>query len=242
MARLTRQEILKEDRFMLVVDRTRHFFIRHRKQFSWSLSLAGGSGLLAMAFFYYSAQQEEQSKDELATALTTYHAPISQAAKSKTPEADVRVAFATSARKYEQALVELRGVITRHGTRSAGKIATYFAGLCLHELDRNPEAIKQLKPLSREASDLGALALAALARIYEDSLELAKATDAYEQLVDRDALTTPGETTAMHLALLYERQDKNKEAVEIYEKVIKNFPDSRFSSQAEQRLKKIAPY
>jgi len=241
LARLTRQEILKEDRFMLVVDRIRHFFIKHRIQLSWGLAFAGAGGLLAIAFFFYSAQQEEQSKDELAMALTTYHAPISQAAKSKTPGVDVRVTFATSARKYEQALVELREVITRYGTRSAGKIATYFAGLCLHQLDRNPEAIKQLKPLSRETSDFGALALAALARIYEDSLDLAKATDAYEQLVDRDALTTPGETTAMHLALLYERQDKNKEAVEIYEKIIKNFPDSSFSSQAEQRLKKITP-
>jgi tetratricopeptide (TPR) repeat protein len=239
LARLTRQEILKEDRFMMVVDQFRHFFANNRSEILRGLSAAGVVAVFVAAFYYYSAKQEGQSKEELAKALTTYHAPVSQggeAASSSSPDS-----IATSTRNYEKALVELQGVIARHDTRPAGKIATYYAGLCLHRLDRNAEAISQLEPLSQEQTDFGALALAALGRIYEDSADIAKATEVYQQLVDRNALTTPGDRLAMHMALLYEHQDKNEEAAKIYEKVIQDFPASPVSSEAELRLKKIAP-
>ncbi len=173
--------------------------------------------------------------------MTTYQAPVSQAGESASSSSTAPISFTTSTQKYEKALVELRGVIARHGARSAGKIAIYYAGLCLHHLDRNSEAILQLEPLSLEQTDFGALALAALGRIYEDSADIAKATEVYQQLVDRNALTTPGDTLAMHMALLYEQQDKNEEAAKIYEKVIQDFPTSPVSSEAELRLKKIAP-
>lgn len=241
MARLTRQEILKEDRFMMVVDQFHHFFTNNRSEILRGLSAFGVVAVFTGGFFYYSAKQEAQSKEELAKALSTYHAPVRETGEAASANSPDPVSFATSTQKYEKALEELQAVISSHDTRSAGKIATYYAGLCLHQLDRSPEAISQLEPLSQEQTDFGALALAALGRIYEDSDDLAKATQVYEQLVGRNALTTPGEMLAMHMALLYEQQDKNEEAAKIYEKVIKDFPTSPVSSEAELRLKKIAP-
>ncbi|MDE2962608.1 MAG: tetratricopeptide repeat protein, partial [Acidobacteriota bacterium] len=67
------------------------------------------------------------------------------------------------------------------------------------------------------------------------------ATKVYQQLVERNALTTPGETLAMQAALLYEQQDRKEQAVEMYQKVIDEFPTSPASTEAEQRLRKIDP-
>ena len=45
----------------------------------------------------------------------------------------------------------------------------------------------------------------------------------------------------MQAALLYERQDRKEQAVEMYQKVIDEFPTSPASTEAEQRLRKIDP-
>jgi tetratricopeptide (TPR) repeat protein len=238
LARLTRHEILKEDRFMMLVEELRHFFANNRSEILRGLSAAGVVGLLVAGFYYYTAKQEEHSKEELARALATYHATVGQAESSG---ATAPFFFTTSAEKYEKALSALQEVVSRHDSRAAGKIATYYSGLCLHQLDRSSEAVLLLEPLSQEQSDFGALALAALGRIYEDSADIAKATEVYRQLVDRNALTTPGQTLAMHMALLYERQNKQEQAAKMYEKVINDFPTSPASTEAEQRLRKIVP-
>lgn len=238
MARLTRHEILKEDRFMMLVDETRHFFANNRSEILRGLSAVGVVAALVAGYYYYTAKQEDQSKEELARALATYHATVG---KTESSGLTAPVFFETSTQKYEQALSELQQVISRHDSRAAGKIATYYSGLCLHQLDRSSEAVSLLEPLSQEQSDFGALALAALGRIYEDTADLTKATEVYQQLVERNALTTPGETLAMQAALLYERQDRKEQAVEMYQKVIDEFPTSPASTEAEQRLRKIDP-
>ncbi len=240
MARLTRQELLEKDSFMVLVEKIRQFFVDYRKQLLRSLAFIGVVLIFFLGFLYYSARQEENSRNELALALEIYRTPVTKDIAGSPPGGN-NASFATSTEKYQKALEQLQGIASRHKTRSAGKIATYYVGLCLSELKRTEGAIIQLKSLSQEESDYGALALAALAKVYRDSGDLEAETKTYQQLVDRDALTTPSETTAMHLARLYELQKNQKRAIEIYEKVIRDFPSSEFSSEAEQRLKKISP-
>ena len=57
MARLTRQEILKEDRFMVVVDRFHRFFTNNRSEILRGLSAFGVVAVFAAGYFYYSAKQ-----------------------------------------------------------------------------------------------------------------------------------------------------------------------------------------
>jgi len=44
----------------------------------------------------------------------------------------------------------------------------------------------------------------------------------------------------MHLARLYEEQNKKTEAARAYQQVVKDFPESPFVTEAEQKLKQIA--
>ena len=223
---------------MMLVDETRHFFTNNRSEILRGLSAIGVVAALLAGFYYYSAKQERHSKEELARALATYHATVG---KTESSGSKPLVSFQTPTQKYKKALSELQDVIARHDSRSAGKIATYYSGLCLHQLERSSEAVSLLKPLSQEQTDFGALALAALGKIYEDTKDLPKATEVYEQLVERDALTTPGETLAMRVAILYEQQNQQEKAAKMYEKVIYDFPSSPASTEAEQRLRKIVP-
>ena len=162
MARLTRQEILEKDSFMVLVEKIRQFFIHYRKQLLRSLALLGVVLIFFLGFLYYSARQKENSRNELALALEIYRSPVTKDISESPPRGN-NVSFKTSTEKYQKALEQLQGVASRHKNRSAGKIATYYVGLCLSALKRTEGAIIQLKSLSQEKSAYGALALAALA-------------------------------------------------------------------------------
>ena len=90
MARLTRHEILKEDRFLLTVETVRDFFWRKRKQILLGIGAIALVTLLGMGWFYYSAHQNERAKDELSQALKIYHSPVVTAAQGQAPAQGVR--------------------------------------------------------------------------------------------------------------------------------------------------------
>jgi tetratricopeptide (TPR) repeat protein len=148
--------------------------------------------------------------------------------------------FVTATEKFKKALAEFQKVAASHASRPAGKIAKYYAGLCLRELNNPTEAISVLEPLSKEKSDYGALALRALATIYESSGNLAKAAEVYQQIVESDSAVVPKHDSLMHLAGLYEQQNKSAESTKIYQQVIKDFPGTSYMTEAEQKLKQLS--
>lgn len=236
MARLTRHEILKEDHFLLAVEKTRDFFLKRKKEILVSAGIAGFVLLSVLGIRYFLAGEDEQSKDALSQALKTYHAPLAGSPEAASSD----VSFPSANQKLEKALAEFRNVSSRHSSRPAGKIAKYYAGLCLMDLNNNGEAIKELEPLSKEKSDYGALAMIALATIYENSGNLAKATETYQQLVGSDTSVSPKSMSLIHLAQLYEQQNKPAEAVKTYQQVVKEFPGSANANDAEQKLKQLS--
>lgn len=234
MSRLTRHEILKEDKFLTTLEAARDFFAAQRKGLLTALGVIGLLLLAVLGTRYYFAQQDEKAKDELSQALRIYHASVRAAAS---PASSSDPVFSSATEKFQKALGEFQKVSANHPSRPAGKIATYYAGLCLRELNRNNEAISHLEPLSREKSDYGALAQRALASVYESMGNLAKAAEIYQQLVQSGTTVVPRNESLMYLAGLYEQQNKPAEATKIYQQVIKDFPGTPYMSEAEQKLK-----
>jgi len=236
LARLTRHEILKEDHFLLAVEKTRDFFLKKRKEILIGAGIFGIVLVAVLGLRYSLATRDEQSKDALSRALKTYHAPV-----AGSPEAAASdLSFPSVDQKFEKARVEFQAVSSRYSSRSTGKIAQYYAGLCLRNLNKTDEAIKELEPLSKEKSDYGALALEVLASIYENSGNAAKAAEVYQQIVADNASVAPKSLELLRLAKLYEQQNKSVEAVKTYQQVLKEFPGTPYASDAEQKLKQLS--
>lgn len=240
MARLTRHEILKEDRFMLTLEEIRDLFLAKRRQILMGLGIGVLVALAVFGFYYYTAHENEKAKDQLSQALRIYEARVSAANQSQSAGSADEVSFKTAIEKYEKALAEFQKVTKDYPSRPAGKIARYYAGLCLNSLKRKSEAVTMLESLSKERSDYGALGQSALAAVYESSGDLAKSVEIYRQIVNSDSPVTPKNVSLMHLARLYEEQNKTTEAARTYQQVVKDFPESSFVTEAEQKLKQIA--
>ncbi|MFN8006874.1 MAG: tetratricopeptide repeat protein [Terriglobia bacterium] len=236
MARLTRHEILKEDHFLLFIEKSRDLFLTRRKEV---LISAGVVALALVGYFgirYGLAAQDEKSKEALSAALKIYHAPL-----TGSPEAPYfDLTFPTANERLEKSLAQFQSVSSSYGSRSAGKIAQYYAGLCLRDLNKPDQAIRELEPLSKEKSDYGALALQALVSIYENSGNTAKAIEAYQRIVSDDTSAAPNSVALLYLAKLYEHQNQLAEATKLYQRVIKDFPGTPYASDAEQKLKQLS--
>ncbi|MCI0418458.1 MAG: tetratricopeptide repeat protein [Acidobacteria bacterium] len=240
MSRLTRHDILKEDKFLLTLETTRDFFLAKRKQVLLGL---GGAGLLLLVILgirYYLAQQDESAKDQLSAALRIYHGTVPGSAPAPGPAGAPDPVFATATEKFEKALAEFQKVATQYSSRPAGKIARYYAGLSLRELNKTNEAIAMLEPLSKDKSDYGVLAQRALVLVYESTGNLAKAVEVCQQLAQSNSAVVPKNESLMHLAQLYEQQNKSAEATKIYQQLVKDFPGTSTMAEAEQKLKQLS--
>lgn len=239
MSRLTRHEILKEDKFLLTVDSVRDLFVAKRKQILIAVGAIGAVLLAVLGVRYYFAHQDENAKDQLSAALRIYHGTVLGATPAGAPSTSDPV-FATSTEKYEKALTELQKVAAQYPSRPAGKIAKYYTGLSLRELNKTSEAIATLEALSKDSSDYGVLAQRALLVIYESSGNLAKATEVGQQLSQSKSAVVPRSEILMQLAQLYERQNKKSEATKIYQQLVKDFPGTPTMTEAEQKLKQLS--
>jgi TolA-binding protein len=239
LSRLTRHDILKEDKFLLTVDSVRDFFLANRKQILIVLGVAGIVFLAVLGARYYLAQQDESAKDQLSSALRIYHGTVAGSAPTGTSSTSDPV-FATTTEKFEKALAEFQKVAAQYSSRPAGKIAKYYAGLSLRELNKTSDAIATLEALSKDSSDYGVLAQRALVSIYESSGNLAKAAEVCQQLSQSKSAVVPKSETLMQLAQLYERQNKKAEATKIYQQLVKDFPGTSTMTEAEQKLKQLS--
>jgi tetratricopeptide (TPR) repeat protein len=240
LARLTRHEILKEDKFIVTVEEIRDFFVQKKRQILNGILVGGLIASGVFGFYYYSAHENEKAKDQLSQALKIYQAPLAVAGQPQNSNSADEFSFKTSNEKYERAVTEFQKIAKDYPSRPSGKIARYYAGLCLNSLNRRTEAIALLIPLSKEKSDYGALALSALAAAYESSGDLAKSIETFQQIINRGSPVTPKNVNLMHLARLYEEQNKTTEAAKTYQQIVKEFPGSSFVTEAEQKLKQIA--
>jgi TolA-binding protein len=239
LSRLTRHDILKEDKFLLTVDSARDFFLSKQKQILLAVIATAAVVLAVLGGRYYLAQQDESAKDQLSAALRIYHGTVSGSAPTG-PASTSDPVFATTTEKFEKALAEFQKVATQHGSRPSGKIAKYYAGLSLRELNKTSEAIATLEALSKDASDYGVLAQRALVSIYEGFGNLAKAAEVCQQLSQSKSAVVPKSETLMQLAQLHERQNKKAEATKIYQQLVKDFPGTSTMTEAEQKLKQLS--
>ena len=153
MARLTRHEILKEDKFLTTLEVARDFLTEKRKVILIVLGIVVAALVLVFGTQYYLAQKDEVAKYELSQALKIYHSSVgAQPANGQGTE----VVYGTSAEKFEKAAAAFHKVAESYSSRSAGKIARYYEGLSFRELGKTKEAIEQYQKIVDKYKDTSA--------------------------------------------------------------------------------------
>lgn len=120
-----------------------------------------------------------------------------------------------------------------------GNLANYYAGISYLHLGNFEEAIKYLDKYSKKDEVIGSIAIGATGDAYAELGNVEKAVDKYLEAADyaQNSFNTP--VYLMKAAELYELQNKYSEALKLYERIKKDYPESTEGSTIDKNIARV---
>jgi tetratricopeptide (TPR) repeat protein len=130
-------------------------------------------------------------------------------------------------------------IVDSYGSTNPGKLAAYYAGLCYLNLGEFEQAIKYLKKYNIKDAFLCVFAAGAIG---DAQLELGNLSEAIAQYkkaatMNPNDVTTP--TFLFKLGQCYEMDERFQAALDEYEKIRTNYPNSNESREVEKYIARI---
>ena len=149
--------------------------------------------------------------------------------------------YADEAARSTDAERKFSAVADKYANTNPGRFARYYAALCLEDLDRQNQALEQLKKLaSGSDKELASMADYQIGVIYERTGKTDEAVKIFRALADKPSVFVSRPLALLELASTL-RQSNPKEAASIYQQVKKEFPESAISEEADRGLDTLAP-
>ena len=202
------------------------------------LAIAGGVGVLLIALLGYNAWRgsvESQAQTRLVDATVTAEARVGPPPAAGQPAGGP--SFATERERHEAALTKFQQVADEYPSTDAGQMARYRAAAALMALGRPAEAATAYQRVIDDASGvLSDTARLGLATAQAGAGQYDAAIAGYQALSERRDGPFPPEGVLMQLARTYRSAGKIEEARQTFTRVVEEFPNSLFSSEARREL------
>lgn len=187
---------------------------------------------------FYTDRKTVQATAALDVAMKAYSARIGVAPDPNDPSEPF---FPTEAARAQDAVQKFSAVAEKYPSTNPGRLATYYAALCYEDLERQNQALEELKKISSgKDKELVAMAQYQTGVIYERTGKLAEAAKVFRTLADNSSVFVPRPLVLLELAEVL-RQSDPKEAAGVYEQLKREFPNTAVSEEADRGLETLAP-
>ncbi|MFZ1702402.1 MAG: hypothetical protein WBO10_16765 [Pyrinomonadaceae bacterium] len=203
--------------------------------------------ILVMLFMNWNRRSSGAAQTALGKAIE-----ISQSRVTDTPPVagSVEKTFKTEKERSEAAIAEFENVANSFGG-SVGEKAKYFIAVNRLNVDR-PVGIQELETLAGSSSDVGKMSKFALAQLKTDDGKLDEAVTLYQELTAMSDPLVSKDTLNFNVAKIFEKQDKKKEAADLYYNIAKAASEAKdldgkpvrlteTASEAKEKLKQLDP-
>jgi len=187
----------------------------------------GIAALVVIVILFLIVSAYNRRSDGAAQAALGKAIEISQSRVSDTPApaGSTEKIYKSEKERADAAIAEFQIVADKFGG-SVGEKAKYFIAVNKLMSDRTA-GITELEGFSKTSTDTGKLAKFALAQTRADDGKLDEAVTLYQELIAmRDALVAK-DTLNFELAKIYQKQNKTKEAADIYYAIAKTASDAK---------------
>lgn len=234
---ISRKE-LKQDKIKETIEHGAEAVISHG-QFAGivvAVVLAVAVGYLGWKF--YIDRQTGQASSALEIALKAYQGRVGGAPTGADPS---EIVYPDEKARAEDALNKFMAVANTYPSTNPGKLARYYAALSLEDLERQNQALEELKKISGGSDkELAALAQYQMAVIDARTGKTDDAVKLFRALADKPSVLVPRSLALLELARTL-RSANPKEAANIYQQIKKEFPDTALAEQADHGLDAISP-
>jgi predicted negative regulator of RcsB-dependent stress response len=187
---------------------------------------------------FYSDKQTAEAQAALDEGLKIYNAPIPAPGQPTLPG---ELTYADPAQRSQDAEVKLSAAAAKYPGTKPGKLARYYSALCLMDLDRLNQASEELNKLNAGSDqELGALTEYQKALIAERTGKNDEAVKTLRALSNSGSVLVPKSLVLLELAGVL-RQTSPKEALQVYEQIKKDYPNSPVAEEADRGLQGISP-
>jgi predicted negative regulator of RcsB-dependent stress response len=238
--RLTRKEI-KRDEFADVVGRSVEYAGSHVRSIVYAAVAVIVILALGFAFYSYRNHRQEAASQALSKATKVYQAPV-VATGSKPADAEAP-SFPTDEARRAAAKTALEKVRSDYGSTDAADVA----GLYLAQLAADAGKLDEARKLWNDFVDAhkGSM-LAAESRLNVLALDRkqGKAEDVVKELramLEKGDAPLPQDVILHELAATLEQLHRPQEAIQSYQRILDEFPQSPFRSDAQQKVSALDP-
>lgn len=244
--RLTRKEMVQQDRIQQTLTQTSHWAVENR-----NLLIAASIGIILLVvavwggFRYVNAQAEARQK-AFAEALEIYHAPVG--AEDLTPQdaatqLESTYRFETDQERLERAGEVFSELAAEHRGTDIGDLALYYEALVLRQQGGLQQARDKLLSAvdSIENLKIRVLSRNLLAYLAQSLDEPELAINQLEKIVEEKSPNFPEDMILLRLAETYQAAGQSERAVATLKKLISEFPTSRLAREAQARIDQLEP-
>ena len=133
----------------------------------------------------------------------------------------------TLALKGDGTHLGLEAIAKQYGNTAAGNRAKFEAGVCNLKIGKFPEAIKFLEDANPEDATLTARKFGCIGDAYAEQNKMDQAIENYKKAADAADNDITAPTYLYRAALALEQKGSKKDALELYKKVVTNYPGSQ---------------
>ncbi|HQZ83839.1 MAG TPA: hypothetical protein PLR83_11515 [Pyrinomonadaceae bacterium] len=245
------KDVSYEDRFQKSVGRGVEGFGRAVEGRGRTILYVIGALVVVGLIIFVIASWTRRSSSEAQTALgQAIEIAEARVTAVPLPGGSTEKTFKTEKERADAAIAAFQKVVDT-GSGAVAEKAKYFIAMNKVAIDR-PGAISDLEALSQGSSDTAYLSKFALAQIRTDDGQYDQAAKLYEELAGVDNPVLSKETINFNLAGVYQKQNKNKEAADIYYNIVKAAseaktaggepaPQTETARTAREKLTELAP-
>ncbi len=178
-------------------------------------------------------------------AVVAYFAFDKYYIQPKEEKAQVEMAWAESYFGIDSLQMALEGkginpgfldIIDQYGMTKSANLAKYYAGICYLKLGNYNEAIKKLKGFKADDKIVAPMAMGAIGDAYLELGETDKAITYYLDAANQNKNDFTSPLFFQKAALAYESDNDFSKALNLHERIAKDFPTSNEGRQAEKYI------
>lgn len=238
--RLTRQD-MKRNELSTALGKGYDYAESHGRTILMAAGAVLALALLAGIFYMYRNSQAEKANTALAKAIEVYQAPIDPAAPK--PDDPVNPIFADEAARQTKAKALFQELYEKHGSTTAGDVASvYLAQIAMAE--NQPDRAREL--WNDFLDDNGEHLLAGQTRV--NLIRLDRSQGKGEEVVqtltamlDEAEPPLPLDVVLNELATTQEELKKTQDAIQSYQRIVDEFPQSPYAREARERIAALDP-
>ena len=233
----TERHKLKENEFARQVAHAREVLDTRKRDLALVVGVILVAILAVSVFVWWRQAQSSKANESLAAAIAVYDSPVvpvAAPAPGSAPPVPQAGTFQTEKEKLQAALPKFQETADKFGDRQAGLVARFHVASILASLGRYPEAEQRFQEVVQKdgSSIYGRTAKMGLAEAQVAQGKYDSAITVYTDLSRDTTSQIPVDSVLMALGRTYVLAGRKEEAARTFDRVVQEFPQSLYLSDA----------